>query len=163
MAETLFMKSRVSEGFIPEDGSSSRSSDGRAARAMPTSSRRLLAVRQVGRRLLAPVGQAHLLQDGGGLRTQVAFLGLDARQRQQDFPDPAAAAAVQADQHVVEDAQPAEQAGLLESAHDAEVGDLVGPQAVQRRPAVTDAAGAGPQETRDDVEGGGLAGPVGNR
>ena len=62
--------------------------------------------------------------------------------------------------HVLEHADALEHAGALEGARQAQRGDLVRLQIVQRGAAIAHLALGRPQKAGDDVEGGGLAGAV---
>ena len=68
---------------------------------------------------------------------------------------------MQPDQQIVVNGIVRKHAGALEGADQAEVGDLVRLQSVERRPAIADGAVGRIQKAGDDVEGRGLAGAVG--
>ena len=96
------------------------------------------------------------------LRAQGLLLGADPRQAKENLPNLARSLAVQADEYVLEDRIAGENAGFLEGAHHAQIGDLVGTSAVQGLAPVEDLPGRGPEEPGDHVKGRGLAGAVGS-
>jgi hypothetical protein len=115
-------------------------------------------MRQVGRELVAPPGEAEELErfERRGARRCLALAGAAQQDRQRAAPR----LQVAADQHVVEHRQLLEQGGLLEGAHQAERGDAAGAQARDVPPLEQHPPRRRRIEAADDVEGRGLAGAV---
>src|SRR6185312_11513101 len=88
---------------------------------------------------------------------QAPFLERNRRQAEDDRQRMLPGLQMEADENVVDDGAPGENAGLLECAHDSKRGDGAWPEAIEAPAAVHDVAPGGRQIAGDGVEGRGFA------
>jgi hypothetical protein len=140
---------------VPASGSSSKSTRGRVPRASAMSSSRLPAVRQRRRRRRLHAGQTHRAHHLGAV-------AVDFSQRGRVDPDRMAprVARLNREAHVLGHRQRHEQVGDLERATDAGERDLLGAVSRDRPAGERDGAAVRREQSRDQVEGGRLAGAV---
>jgi len=143
---------------MPAAGSSSRSSVGSPARARAISSQR-----QALGELVRAGGEPHERQQRQPALAGGPLLGDGTEGHPRPRADQSRArAAVAADQDVVEDAHPREQADVLERAAETERRPLVRAQAVDSEIPQQHPAAVGREDAAHAVEQRGLAGPVGS-
>jgi hypothetical protein len=120
----------------------------------------LVAVGEIPGELVAPVPEAHAVEERRDPRVRLAALAAERGRPEKRADEASPGAPVPRDPDVLAHGEVAEEADVLECPGDAEAGARVGRERGDRAPAETHLAGRRPVEPRDDVEDGGLASAV---